>query len=193
MGQTIKKQISASPSDRIADHSGFTLLEITVCIFIIVMGLMGILSLANQNIQVETINKNTLIASQLAQEGLETVRNKRDINWLQEGDWEKSSSSVPDSRLDILQEPYYNYTIDASTGAMVPISGGIADPRTQLYLNSSGFYTHNSANASPTGFYRLISVGNESAASTSVTCLVQWKKGSNTYNFSAQTVLYNWK
>ena len=172
---------------------GFTILEITVCIFIIVMGLMGVLSLANQNIQVETINKNTLIASQLAQEGLEMVRNKRDMNWLQGGDWEKSSSSVADSRLDILQEPTYRYTIDAFNGALVPISTGINDPQTQLYLNSSGYYTHDSTNAHATGFNRLISVGNESAASTSVTCLVQWKKGTNTYNFSAQTVLYNWK
>jgi Tfp pilus assembly protein PilV len=178
-------------------YPGFTILEITVCIFIIVMALVGILSLANQNVQVGTINKNMLVASQLAQEGLEAVRNKRDMNWLKSGAafWETSSST--NSYLDILQGTAIgtpvSYTVDAYTGQIANKNVSISDPSTQLYMNGGGFYTHNSAGATATGFSRLITVGNQSNASTSVTCLVQWSKGTNTYNFSAQTVLYNWK
>ncbi|MDD5528301.1 MAG: hypothetical protein PHO56_05040 [Patescibacteria group bacterium] len=172
-------------------NPGFTILEITVVIFIIVMGLMGILSLSNQNIQVKTINRSTVIASQLAQEGLELVRNKRDVNWLQGGDWETSSSTG--SHLDILQQAKgYSYTVDAATGLIGAAPGGINDSAAKLYLNSAGFYTH-AVTATSTGFSRLITVGNETAASTSVTCLVQWHNGTNTNNFTAQTVLYNWK
>jgi prepilin-type N-terminal cleavage/methylation domain-containing protein len=179
----------------IKENFGFTIMEMMVVISVIVIGLLGILSLGTQNTQVISIDKNTVIASQLAQEGLEVVRNKRDMNWLQKANWETSSSTG--SHLDILQQAgNYAYTVDAYTGAVYATSSGggltINSPKTKLYLNSAGFYTHQ-ATASSTIFSRLITVGNESAASTSVTCLIKWQRGTNTYNFSAQTVLYNWK
>jgi type II secretory pathway pseudopilin PulG len=191
--------IKKSIENNIQKNLGFTILEITIVIFIITLSLIGILSLSNQNIQVQYINKNTVIASQLAQEGLEVVRNKRDTNFLRGYDWEKSTSSG--SRLTIIPSwptigTPVKYTVDAATGAIATSTGiatnGINDSATKLYLNSVGLYTH-AITATSTGFSRLITVGNENAASTSVTCLVQWKKGTNTYNFSAQTVLYNWK
>lgn len=168
--------------------SGFTILEITVVIFIIVIGMMGVLSLVTQNIQVEYINKNMAIGSQLAQEGLELVRNKRDINWLKEVDWEHSG--VPNSNFDIIQDR--TYAIDY-TGLINATPNNINDAGTKLYQDASGFY-NNSGVGTPTIFSRLITVGDENPlASTTVTCLVQWKRGTNTYNYSTQTVLYNWR
>jgi len=173
------------------DNSGFTILEMTVVIFIIVVGMMGIISLAHQNVQTVSIDKNTLIASQLAQEGLEAVRSKRDTNWLQGANWETSTTTG--SRLDILQQANgYKYTVDATTGLIGAAPAGIGDSAAKLYMNSSGLYTHQ-VTATSTGFSRLITVGNEGTASTSVTCQIQWKKGINTYNYYAETALYNWK
>jgi prepilin-type N-terminal cleavage/methylation domain-containing protein len=166
---------------------GFTILEIIVVIFIITLGMVGVLSLVHQNIQVEYVNKNTIIASQLSQEGLELVRNKRDTNWLNGVNWELSANPFTNS--DILQDG--SYTIDY-TGAINRIPDNIDDAGTELYLDANGFYV-NSSSASSTLFSRIITVGNESVASTSVTCLVQWKKGTRVYSFSAQTVLYNWR
>lgn len=168
-------------------NSGFTILEIAIVIFIITFGMVGVLSLVNQGVQVEYINKNMIIASQLSQEGLELVRNKRDVNWLKGANWEFSAN--PNTNSDIIQDG--SYAIDY-TGAINRIPNNIGDVGTKLYLNSGGFYA-NSVTASSTIFSRIITVGNESTASTSVTCLVQWKKGTNVYNFSAQTVLYNWR
>ena len=183
----------------ILKNYGFTILEMTVVIFIIVVGLMGILSLANQNITVVSIDKNTVIASQLAQEGLESVRNKRDFNWIlgPGADWEHGTSSG--SRSDILPGGIsgngvkIKYTIDAITGTINNnVPAGINDSAAKLYFNAAGFYTHQITPTS-TGFSRLITMGNESTASTSVTCQVQWKKGINYYSYYAETVLYNWK
>jgi|WetSurMetagenome_2_1015567.scaffolds.fasta_scaffold01475_8 prepilin-type N-terminal cleavage/methylation domain-containing protein len=168
-------------------NSGFTILEMVVVIFIISFGLLGVVSLVNQSIQVGNINKNMLIASQLSQEGLELVRNKRDINWLERGDWEFSSTT--NSRLDIIRDG--TYIVDY-TGAINSAPDNISDQAAKLYLDANGFYSH-SASANPTPFYRLITVGNESVSSTTVRCDVQWKKGTNTYSFSAQTVLYDWR
>jgi prepilin-type N-terminal cleavage/methylation domain-containing protein len=175
-------------------NSGFTIMEMTIVIFIITVGLTGVLSLATQNVQVQTIDKGTVIASQLAQEGLELVRNKRDTNWIQTANpayWNVSTSSA--SRLDIIQlAKSKQYTVDAVTGSIGSAPTGITDAGAKLYLNAAKFYTHQ-VTATSTPFSRLITVGNESGASTTVICLVQWKTGNNTYNYSAQTVLYNWK
>jgi prepilin-type N-terminal cleavage/methylation domain-containing protein len=166
---------------------GFTLLEITVVVFVIVLGMTGVLSLVNQNIQVEYVNKNMVIASQLAQEGLELVRNKRDINWLNEENWEYSSTIG--SAFDIIQDG--SYAIDY-TGAINSAPNSVSDVGAKLYIDTSGFYA-SAVTDVPTMFSRLITVGNENAASTTVTCLVQWKRGTNTYNFSAQTLLWDWR
>jgi type II secretory pathway pseudopilin PulG len=176
----------------ILDNSGFTILEMTVVIFIIVVGLTGIITLAHQNVQTVSIDKNTLIASQLAQEGLETVRAKRDTNWLQGANWETSTTTG--SRLDILQLANgYKYTVDATTGLIGAAPAGINDPAAKLYLNAAGLYTHQ-VTATSTSFSRLITVGHENnLASTSVICQVQWKKGISYYSYYAETVLYNWK
>ncbi|MDO8667516.1 MAG: hypothetical protein Q7K35_00250 [bacterium] len=64
------------------NNRGISIVEVIVATMIITMGMIGVSSLVIQNIQVQYINKNVLIASGLAQEGLELVRNTRDLNWL---------------------------------------------------------------------------------------------------------------
>lgn len=52
-------------------------------VYIIIVGLLSIMSLVVFNIKIENFNNNMLIASNLAREGIEVVRNRRDTNWLQ--------------------------------------------------------------------------------------------------------------
>ena len=66
---------------RIKLKKGFSLIEILVVFFIVSVSLLGVLSLLIQNIQVQSINKNNLIASSLSQEGVELIRQVRDSNW----------------------------------------------------------------------------------------------------------------
>ena len=61
--------------------SAFTLLEVIVVLAIVSLSLLGTLSLIIQNIQVQGLNRKSLVAYQLAQEGLELIRNTRDANW----------------------------------------------------------------------------------------------------------------
>ena len=68
----------------------FSLIELLVSMAIIGIGLLGISSLAAQNIRVQYFNRNSLISAQLAQEGLELARNLRD------NDWKSSSPNLPE-------------------------------------------------------------------------------------------------
>jgi Tfp pilus assembly protein PilV len=163
---------------------GFSIIEVIAAFTIITIGLVGVLALVNQNIQAQQINRNMLIASQLAQEGLELVRNKRDANWLIDGnDWKIGAGAGTDS--DIVQD--LTYTIDYSGN----INGSVNDiSSANLKINASGFYEH--ASGDSTIFYRLITVA-DNGDWVEVNSRVQWKERGGTKDYTASTVLYDWR
>lgn len=63
------------------NKNGFSIIEVIVAIGIIVVGIIPIISLFNQNLRNEIKNKNILIATYLANESIEIVRQQRDNNW----------------------------------------------------------------------------------------------------------------
>lgn len=69
-------------SYKLTASDGFTLLEAMASIFILLVGITGSLVLVSSGITNLNISKNRVVASNLAQEGLETVHNIRDNNWL---------------------------------------------------------------------------------------------------------------
>lgn len=159
----------------IFNKKGFTLLELIVCVFIISLGLVGVLSLVVQNVRAQYLNKNVLIASQLAQEGLELTRNIRDTNWLSSGSsWNDGLTTG-------------NYKIDYSNG--LSAVSGINEAK--LYINASGFYDHVNTGTA-TIFKRLITTV-EGANTITITCLIEWEERNATHKYSAQTILYNWR
>ncbi|MDP3043010.1 MAG: prepilin-type N-terminal cleavage/methylation domain-containing protein [bacterium] len=161
---------------------GFSILEVIIAILIISIGMIGVLSLITQNIQVQYIGKNDLIASQLAQEGLELVRNIRDTNWLTAGnDWKTGAGATTNS--DIVQDG--DYAIDYS-GAIIDIN---SIDNAGLNIDAAGFYTHNAGAA--TAFYRLITVV-DNADYLDVECKVRWKERGRTHDYAVKTLLYNW-
>lgn len=66
---------------------GFSLLETTVAIAILITAIIGPLTLASSSIKASSTAKNNLIAANLAQEGIELVKNYRANNVLAERDW----------------------------------------------------------------------------------------------------------
>jgi prepilin-type N-terminal cleavage/methylation domain-containing protein len=63
-------------------NRGFTLVETIVAIYVLLIGIVGAMSLAQQNISAIGISRDRLIATNLAQEGIELIRNKRDTNYI---------------------------------------------------------------------------------------------------------------
>jgi len=61
----------------------FTLLETIVAIYVLLAGIVGAMNLTQQNIGAITLFRHQLIAANLAQEGAELIRAKRDSNYLE--------------------------------------------------------------------------------------------------------------
>lgn len=172
------------------NNNGFGLIEVTVSIYIITMGLLGLMSLVLQNLQVQHINKNSIIASQLAQEGIELVRNVRDNNWRTEGsDWKD----------DIYTElGENNYIIDyrGRTSIQTGLSG-VNDSNARLYIHNSGanegFYTHSTNNTTETFFYRIINVEKYANIYLTIKSIIYWEERGRPHKYIVETKLYNWK
>lgn len=163
------------------EKQAFTLVEIIVILFIISVGLLGVLSLVIQNIQSQVVNKNNIIAYQLAQEGIELVRKTRDTNWFQGGSsWNDNLANG-------------NYYMDYSHQIPISISG---DNDANLYIasysNGTFFYTHSSPGNRKTNFSREIELQSLDASSMLVKVKVIWRERDKESIYDLETILYDW-
>src|SRR3989344_4863849 len=76
-GQQDKFQLSRAYPAKPWQSAGFSLLETTIAIAILVAAIIGPMALSSQSIRSASVEKNTIMASNLAQEGLELVKNIR--------------------------------------------------------------------------------------------------------------------
>ncbi|MFA4833270.1 MAG: prepilin-type N-terminal cleavage/methylation domain-containing protein [Patescibacteria group bacterium] len=160
-------------------QSGFSILEIVVAFSIITIGLVGVLSLTAQNVQVEYTNKNNLVASQLAQEGLELIRNIRDNNWLVGNSWDNSITPG-------------TYIVDYSGN--ISSVAGIGEARLQQRndIGEEDYYWHEASDPDSL-FSRLITITQTSPELLNVSCLIQWEDRGQTFQYVADTILYDWR
>lgn len=174
------------------NNSGFSILEVSIVLGVISIGLLGVFSLVMQNIQVQRTSKNMLVASMLAQEGLELTRNLRDTNWVL--DSENWDENIYDNE---------HFIIDY-TGSMTSIIDSTPNDITdnigaKLYLTSQKFYTHDSGGNTATQYYRLITVisgdknGDGDIDNYQIKSHVQWKEKQGLKNYIAITELYDWR
>ncbi len=157
---------------------GFTLLEVIVAIFVTAVGLVGILALVNISLKGPSLSKAKLIASGLAQEGIEVVRDirKSNVNW---ADWEWYSAVVATSTSQ-------NYRLQYDSGSLISFS------ETPLKLNTgTGLYQYDSGNNSP--FYRKITLTKISFKEVKVVAEVKWRMKNKWNYLKAEDRLWNWK
>lgn len=163
--------------------TAFTLIEIITVLFVVSLGLIGVLSLIIQNIQAQSLNKNSLMATQLAQEGIELVRKTRDTNWrkLPAIRWQEG-----------LIGPSISFYMDYTDSAPHPL---LAPMHIPLYLDGDGFYKHRPISiddANPSIFSRLITISPISNRMLQVISDVSWQDREKTHSYSVTTYLYAW-
>jgi len=163
---------------------GFTLLEVIVAIFVMAIGIGGVFGFLQQTIFLGPILGNQLMASYLAQEGVEIVRNIRDTNYVRiagggAGTWTDGGLATCSGGC----EADYNDLSLASAGSPLQFLKVVSDV--------SGTRYQYGASGTSTPFQRKITV-TPSGAPINVKVEVLWQEKGNSRSFVVDTFLYNW-
>ena len=121
------------------------------------------------------LRKMRLIASGLAQEGIEVIRDIRGDNedW---ADWNWYSDTIATSTV---QDYRVEYDGNVLAYADVP-----------LKIDANGFYQYTTGNNTP--FYRVVTLKKESFKEVRVTVLISWKAKGQWHYLTAEDELWNW-
>jgi len=157
-------------------HRGFTLVETLVAIAILLIAVVGPISLIGDALHKLYYAKDQMVAINLAQEGIEVVRQERDSDML--------AGSASD--IFSLTSPYY-YTVNASSASLNISTAG----QKPVYLNGD-FYEQSGGTA--TQFTRLITITSVGSGTTErkVTSTVEWKTGGQTGTITVSEYLFKW-
>jgi len=96
-------------------NKGFTLLETVVSTSIIMIAVISLLIVSQDTILIIFLARDRLTAAYLAKEGMETIRNRRDQNFLRGRPWSEGISSTATTTLLIDADRFYNYTTGTAT------------------------------------------------------------------------------
>jgi prepilin-type N-terminal cleavage/methylation domain-containing protein len=123
-------------------NKGFTLLELMIAITVLSVGIVGVFGLIQNTLRSAEDLKSRLIASYLAQEGIELVRNIRDNNWAQGNDWmDNLSCSVSGCEVFYNQsvlQPHSNNNLFISSEGFYGSVGTETKYRRVIFVNTSG-------------------------------------------------------
>jgi type II secretory pathway pseudopilin PulG len=134
--------------------AGFSLIEVVISVFLVAVGLVSSVQLISSGIYTSLDSRDQMIAAELAQEGVELVRNIRDNNWLNEGNG-GSFTYFPNNRQNCRIDKNYDYDVTPNIGCHI-------NDDKRLYLENN-FYVHNSTNTTSTKFHRRLDISDSSA------------------------------
>jgi len=201
---------------------GQSMIEAIVAVAIIGIALVGFLSQSTYNYLAVSESFTRNIASNLAREGVEVVRNMRDTNWLKGCPnpekpaecfvWNSGfSHNMEYSAVAILDVDAHQWSLSFVNKAF---DACVADETCRLYKNQSGIHTASPVNAEPSIYYRQLELrpicADETACGGDGVCQsgekcpgaqigvevaarVGWKKGADWRSEMAVERLYNWK
>ena len=154
------------------NQKGFSLIGVIVAIFIVAISMVGMLDLSQTSLKGAFSSKMRLVASGLAQEGIEVVRYTRrsQTEW---DDWYNSISSG-------------DYLVQYNSSNLLSFF--------EMPLRSdanSGLYQYDSGSNSP--FYRKITLTKLSSNEVKVAVEVKWRASGGWRNLIVEDRLWNWK
>lgn len=173
---------------------GFTLVETMVAIAVLTTSIVGPMYVLQQGVVGSYAARDRLIASGLAQEGVEFVHGLRDNNYL----YNMAHPTAPrswfygmdgtDSTMNCTQtsscaiDVYYN-TVTLCTGTCTP-----------LRLSSTGLYNQNPASETnvATRFTRSLRLVPVNGHEMMVSVIVSWTTGLKTYSLTVSENLQDW-
>ena len=158
---------------------GFTLIETLVSLVILSVTIVPILSLSSNIARVNASLQDNLIASGLAQEGVEVIRAIRDTNWFNGNAFNLNLGS------DTVN---VSTTYQVEWNSIPPLTTAVSLP---LNLNN-GRYTY--TGGTPTKFSRTVTITKINAGEIRIISTVTWLgHGGVNKNIDAELHLFNWK
>src|SRR3989338_3625672 len=162
-------------------EGGFTLIETLFAILIFSSSLAALLVVSGGGINSTVFAKNQLVASFLAQEGIEMVRNIRDNNFLDGGEWSDFDN-------DMTNCVNGECAIDPINSVLTPIACSVSGCDFLKYDSGNGFYGYS---GSDTIFQRTITVYFSSIYFEAIVISkVSWNHGSTPHTITFKENLF---
>jgi Tfp pilus assembly protein PilV len=137
-----------------AGRQGFSFLEVMLVVFILGTSLVVFIQVISKGIGHSADSRDTIIASELAQEGVELVRNIRDNNWAHKTD---GFTGIGNN----------SWTVNYNSSSLVTFDGtGKLKWNNNYYTSSAGFDSK---------FSRKINVAGDANTKT-ITSMVVWER-----------------
>ncbi len=171
---------------------GFTIIETLVALSIFTFSILGLIVITSQGVSDTNFAKNKLVATYLAQEGIEIVRNMRDTNALGGGTWQT-----------IFQGPLVGcYAAGQITGCDIDPATLTIEP-CSLALRSCGPIRYNAANGAyvlgstnptlpETPFRRQITLLDMGNAEVEITSVISWTQGTTPRSVTVVEDVFDW-
>ena len=174
-------------------NRGFTILETIIAVLVLSLAISGVFSAVQQGLSQAIIAKDEVRAFYLAQEAIEIIRNKRDVNQLN-----ITINGSPNSWLfGIAQEAtdncYFGKICRADVSNMsLAYCGNAWGSCENLRQHPTEFRYGYDSGWPVTNFKREIQIESVNANEITVTVRVSWTKGLISQEFKAKTHLFNW-
>lgn len=159
-------------------ETGFGLVEVLMAIFIIFTTLVGIMTLLTRTILSSAVSSSKMVATNLAQEGIEVVRNIRDLetdssNW---DNWYESISGTTDYLVQ------YNDS-DLRVYQDIPLN----------FESATGRYGYDFGTATAFAYKRKITLQKISDTEIKVTAQMDWTEHGQAQTLTVEDRLWNWR
>lgn len=138
-----------------AGRQGFSLIETLISVFLITVGLLATVALISKSMMESMDSRNQLIAGELAQEGIELVRNIRDNNWVTAGNTSFTG-------------------ISTGTNGRIDKDSNLETTGVKILYNTGVFYVHSAVGTTQTKFRRRLMVVDSGVADKQITSIVTW-------------------
>jgi prepilin-type N-terminal cleavage/methylation domain-containing protein len=150
---------------------GFTMIELIITIAILSFGIIGVYSAFSPMVSLQRTISSRFVATYLAQEGFEIVRNIRDNTVWPSG----------------LTRCTLGCQTDYKTGTLVPYN-----EQSPLNIDTNGFYGYGQGQATPFKRKIMVSQANNSDV-LKVVVTVMWDYNGKPFEFEVEGYLYNYK
>jgi len=172
-------------------NQGFTLVETLVAISIFSMSIVALMSILGGGISNTGYAKQKIIASYLAQEGIESIRNMRDsyvlYSTISSKDWDKFKVELNSCNQGGNKECGFDNSVLSTNSNFIFKCPG---DQCKLYINNGNYNTNLSGVDS--GFVRKIWMDAVGADEFKISSYVEWTQKSGTYSITFSENLFNW-